>query len=119
MLAKTPLAELALSAKDLCIKDWERAGLLEFVQWVDAGVLGAQFDHRDCESCIGWYVHRFHKPHATWRQSAAYVNKSNGPLDKLYYPHRYAKDAREAAQMVRGFLMFGKVPEGSVSRLSI
>ena len=118
MLAKTPLAELALSAKDLGIKDWERAGLLEFVQWVDAGMIGARFDHRDCSACIGFYVHRFHKPNVRSAHAKYYVESADGPLADLYFPDRYAKNAHEAAQMVRGFLMFGKVPDGSVSRFS-
>jgi hypothetical protein len=110
MLAKTPLSELALSAKELGIREWERAGLLEFVHWVDAGMIDEKFDHRDCGACIGYHVYYFHKPRARHRAAILYVEEIDNPLEKLYFPDRFAKDAREAALMVRGFLMFGTVP---------
>jgi len=135
MLARTPLRDVlhtVLPAAKLGIREWERRGLIAFVEWVEAQECYApkriinfhmqtaceiEINDRFCGTvvCIGGFVGLMHDmSHA---EIGHYVmhETASGPLGELYYLPRYYPveygdiTPAMAAEVTRHFLLTGIV----------
>jgi len=131
MLARMGLKDTALSAQMLGIAEWERDGLIAFVEATEAGtivhwrckirpIVNWLFNMREaCEDnecgtvcCIGGFV-------GLWsgmspEKATRYVSGASAPLNGLYYPylahHQWSRiTPKRASEVVRDYLINGVI----------